>query len=160
MHRELICTARLLFGAIAGAQAQAQAQAQDQSLPDPRLTPGAIATTDRAEICARGYARAHRSWAAKWLTLQRYGIPRTQSHSFEDDDLVPICLGGDNASPLNHWPEPLPQAERKDDLEWQLCRAVCAGRLSLTEAQAIFLSGRWHSLIGVASETRLRHDAP
>jgi hypothetical protein len=144
MPRELIAAALIVLSAAAGAQAQAQAQAQT---PDPNLTPGAVATTNRSEICARGYARAHRSWAAKWLTLRRYNIPRAQSGAFEDDDLVPICLGGDNSSLLNHWPEPWAQAERKDELESETCRAVCRGSLSVTEGQQIFLSGRWRTLI-------------
>jgi hypothetical protein len=52
---------------------------------------------------------------------------------------VPICLGGDNSSPLNHWPEPWDKAERKDELERRMCRAVCGGEITLPAAQAIFL---------------------
>ena len=55
---------------------------------------------------------------------------------------VPICLGGDNGSALNHWPEQWDQAERKDELERQMCRAVCNGEMTLPAAQAIFL-GDW-----------------
>jgi hypothetical protein len=116
--------------------------------PDPRLTPGAIASTNAAEICAPGYARAHRVWHAKAFTLQRYGISPDRARDFEDDDLVPICIGGDNASPLNHWPEPWDQAQRKDSLEHWACRAACEGLLTLENAQQLFLSGRWRTLIG------------
>jgi hypothetical protein len=55
---------------------------------------------------------------------------------------VPVCLGGDNASPLNHWPETWDQAEQKDELERRTCRAVCAGEITLPAAQAIFF-GDW-----------------
>jgi hypothetical protein len=29
-------------------------------MPDPQLTPGAVADTDPAVVCARGYSRSHR----------------------------------------------------------------------------------------------------
>jgi hypothetical protein len=112
--------------------------------PDARITPGAVADTDPAIVCLPGYSRAHRHWHDKIGTLLRYGIPLAERNDYTDDDRVPICLGGDNASPLNHWPEPLLQAEQKDKLERRLCRALCAGRISLKAAQAIFL-GDWRA---------------
>ncbi len=112
--------------------------------PDARLTPGAVADTDPANVCAPGYSRAHRFWHDQIGTLLRYGIPLAARNDYTDDDRVPICLGGDNASPLNHWPQPLVEAEQKDRLERRLCRAVCAGRISLPAAQAVFL-GDWRA---------------
>jgi hypothetical protein len=111
-------------------------------MPDPQLTPGAVADTDPAIVCARGYSRSHWVWHDKIGTLVKYGIPPAEADRYEDDDRVPICLGGDNASPLNHWPEPWDQAERKDELERRICRAVCTGEITLPAAQAIFL-GDW-----------------
>jgi hypothetical protein len=112
------------------------------SMPDPRLTPGAVADTDPVVICAPEYSRSHRVWHDKAGTLAKYGIPPSEAGQYEDDDRVPICLGGDNGSALNHWPEPWDQAEPKDELERRLCRAVCAGEITLPAAQAIFL-GDW-----------------
>ncbi len=109
------------------------------SMPDPQLTPGAVADTDPAVICAPGYSRSHRVWHDKAGTLAKYGIPPSEAGQYQDDDRVPICLGGDNGSALNHWPEPWDQAERKDELERRLCRAVCAGEIALPAAQATFL---------------------
>jgi hypothetical protein len=83
-------------------------------------------------------------WRDKIGTLAKYGIAPTEADRYEDDDRVPICLGGDNASPLNHWPMPWDQAEQKDELERRICRAVCASRLTLPAAQAIFL-GDWRN---------------
>jgi hypothetical protein len=75
-------------------------------------------------------------------TLSKYGIPPSEAALYEDDDRVPVCLGGDNASALNHWPQPWDQAEEKDELERRICREVCAGEITLPAAQAIFL-GDW-----------------
>ena len=55
---------------------------------------------------------------------------------------MPVCLGGDNGPPLNHWPETWDHAEQKDELERRVCRPVCAGEISRSAAQAIFL-GDW-----------------
>jgi len=55
---------------------------------------------------------------------------------------VPLCLGGAD-SVSNRWPEPRRgtwSAYVKDELEGYACRAVCAGRLNLDEAQGWFLA--------------------
>jgi hypothetical protein len=115
----------------------------DEAWPDPTLTPGAVRTTDRAEICAPGYDKAHRVWRSKLLTLQRYGIPENRIEDYEDDDLIPVCLGGDNASPLNHWPQPWAEADRKDEIEAEMCARVCAGEMTVEEGEAFFRDGKW-----------------
>jgi hypothetical protein len=38
-------------------------------------------------------------------TLARYRIAIAPSEAALYE--IPVCLGGDNASPLNHWPQPL-----------------------------------------------------
>jgi len=58
---------------------------------------------------------------------------------------VPVCLGGDNADPRNHWPQPRPSAREKDQLEAWVCRAVCDEHsMALPDAQAMFL-GDWRA---------------
>jgi hypothetical protein len=93
-------------------------------MPDPQLTPGAVADTDPVIICAPGYSRSHWVWHDKIGTLAKYGIPPADADQYEDDDRVPICLGGDNASALNHWPEPWDEAEQKDELKGRMSREV------------------------------------
>jgi hypothetical protein len=112
-------------------------------LPNSKLTPGAIAETRAAVICVHGYAKAHRVWHEKVATLTKYGIAPDHAFLFEDDDLVPVCLGGNNASPLNHWPQPLGgewSAERKDGLEKRVCSEICLTRddAQLARYQAAF----------------------
>src|SRR5215468_8219777 len=106
---------------LAAAQAFAGA---DGLLPDHNLTPGAVAETSTEAICAPGYARAHRVWHDKAATLAKYGITPDKAALYEDDDLIPVCLGGDNASPLNNWPQlnsAQPGAWDKDQLEAHIC---------------------------------------
>ena len=93
--------------ALVGAAAPAGGNGHPSWLPDPRLTSGAFAESSTAAICVRGYDRAHRVWHDKTGTLARYRIAPSDAARYEDDDLIPVCLGGDNASPLNHWPQPL-----------------------------------------------------
>jgi hypothetical protein len=89
------------------------------------------------------YSRRHRVWHDKQGTLRKYGLPLSDMHAAEDGDRVPICLGGDNADPRNHWPESWPQAREKDRLEAEVCRIFCDHRtMTLKAGQAIFL-GDW-----------------
>jgi hypothetical protein len=67
--------------------------------PNKELTP---ALCIAAVLCVRGYAKAHRVWRDKAGTLAKYGIARDRA---SDDDLIPVCLGGNNASPPNHLPQ-------------------------------------------------------
>ncbi len=127
--------------------------AEPAAAPDQQITPGAIRDTDPAVVCAPGYARAHRVWHDKISTLIKYGLPLSQAHDFEDDDRIPLCGGGDNADPRNHWPQSCTGWEgprcvsgpafEKDRLEAWACRAVCdQHRLPLVAAQRMFL-GDW-----------------
>lgn len=120
----------LIAGLAAGALLST-AVADNSVLPNPRLTPGAVSESRTAVICEPGYSRAHRVWHDKAGTLAKYGIPYSDGWQYEDDDLVPVCLGGDNSSPLNHWPQPNsanPGAADKDRLEWRICAEVCRAR--------------------------------
>jgi hypothetical protein len=123
--------------------------AADPSTPNPKLTPGSVASHNLAEVCAKDargqytYSRMHRVWHDKAGTLAKYGIPRSQGNLYEDDDRVPLCAGGDNADPRNHWPMRWSDAELKDELEREVCVRVCNWRtMSLDVAQRLFL-GDW-----------------
>jgi hypothetical protein len=118
---------------------------------DPALTPGAVASHSVAEVCEPGYARSHRVWGQREkyaITLPRYRIPAAAGHLYEDDDLIPICAGGDNADPRNHWPQRCDAwrgpvciagpAHQKDWQEARTCRAVCDGTMPLDAAQDYF----------------------
>lgn len=124
------------------------AVAQD-SMPDPRRTPGALNpvvtdTTMAQTICVRGWTRTvrpdrQRSHAMKLRAMRDYG-QRGPLSDYEGDHLVPLALGGAPSDMRNYWPEPWVAADgwtagMKDELEALLSRMVCNGRLSLAEAQ-------------------------
>lgn len=117
--------------------------------PDPRLTPGAVASRDPAETCMPGYSRAHRlAYGAPGelgryeRVMRAYGVPRALWHGYELDHLVPLCLGGADTE-ANLWPQAWGDARRKDAAEAAACWAVCADELGLREAQRRFLDGEW-----------------
>lgn len=121
-----------------------------RSLPDPALTPGATNSAVTQEniagtVCQPGWTRTVRPPAEVTYELKRqliraYGYADRRLGHYELDHLVPLELGGAPADPRNLWPEPRDSADgwtadRKDELEFALNRLVCAGRLSLGDAQ-------------------------
>lgn len=110
--------------------------------PDKVLTPGVVKTTDKATVCRIGYTRDARlvTEAMKREVAQRYHltVPRSQwGKIVEFDHEISLELGGANDIE-NLWPEPYAGqwgARKKDVIETRLHRLVCAGKLTLPEAQ-------------------------
>lgn len=119
-------------------------------LPDPKLTPGAtnpVLTKDL--LCSPGFStKPYRkvSRATHLRVFARYGIKcgKKCGTFFEADHLVPLEAGGGNQIE-NLWPQPYKTtpttpnvkcgAHVKDGLEDKLHELVCAGTVSLEEAQ-------------------------
>ena len=55
--------------------------------------------------------------------------------AFQEDHLISLELGGNPTDPRNLWPEPYPRAAAVDRIENELNARVCAGSLTLAEAQ-------------------------
>ena len=110
------------------------------AMPNPRLTPGAIFSVTRAEVCTSGWATRHRDVTSEQYdeVYGEYGIRYPEpSGTYELDHLIPLELGGGNAN-ANLWPEPAwpaPGFHQKDALENALHDLVCAGSLGLATAQ-------------------------
>jgi hypothetical protein len=102
---------------------------------------GADQDIERTRICHPGFARAGRPSAAAWTRLKaeamaRAGLPWSERNDFELDHVVPRCLDGSNDLSnlqLQPWPE-----AAKDRREAEVCRAYCAGAISLEQARSSF----------------------
>jgi hypothetical protein len=108
-------------------------------MPDPTLTPGAIASTDVNEICASGYARRARdvSTGTKNAVYAEYHIAAHASGEYEIDHLVPLGIGGSN-DVKNLWPQPTdprPGRLEKDNLEDELHKRICDHSVDVRTAQ-------------------------
>lgn len=107
--------------------------------PDPALTPGDVLPGVTArEVCQAGYSASVRNVSAdeKAAVYRRYGLADAPGQH-EVDHFVSLELGGSNAL-TNLWPEayePRPGAHEKDRVEDYLHRQVCAGAMTLAQAQ-------------------------
>jgi hypothetical protein len=136
----------------------ASASAASWTLPIHSLTPGATdpAVTQQniaSTICVVGYTKTVRppvsyTNALKFKQLSgsygRYGS--TNMKLFEEDHLIPLAVGGSPANPKNLWPEPwegATGARKKDVLELKMHLMVCAHKITLKAAQAVFATN-WY----------------
>ena len=73
--------------------------------------------------------------------IQEYADADTNPRDYEEDHLIPLEIGGNPTDPRNLWPEPydtsIPDggARYKDKVENYLHKQVCAGNLTLDQAQ-------------------------
>jgi hypothetical protein len=124
----------LFVSTAAGAQ-------QAAIIPDPTLTPGAVRTTDVAQICANGTVGL-RHWSRERdnQIMLEYGLRPGPHPDFEMDHLIPLGIGGSDDD-HSLWPEPrrtiepVWNAEAKDRLDWKLRELVCDGSLDVRVAQ-------------------------
>jgi hypothetical protein len=116
-----------------------QVHAEDRVLPDPKLTPGVALTIDAAVICQPGYSKSvrHTSGQRKHQVYAEYGVNPRSGH-YEIDHLIPLGVGGADVRE-NLWPESRDtkpwNANLKDQLESYLHVEICAGRISVIQAQ-------------------------
>lgn len=108
------------------------------TLPIRALTPGATRPVTRTEVCTPGAAGKARAVTAatKRAVFLRYHITPTPG-AYEVDHLISLELGGSNDI-ANLWPQRYHgrlNAHDKDRLENQLHALVCAGTVSLEDAQ-------------------------
>jgi hypothetical protein len=102
---------------------------------NPDVTQANIATT----ICKHGWTRTIRPPTSytnelKQRQMREYGVVGSLS-DYQEDHLISLELGGHPTDARNLWPEPYPRATEVDSIENELNAKVCAGELSLDEAQ-------------------------
>lgn len=114
-------------------------------VPDPKLSPGDVLTSDPKLVCVPGYTKTVRNvpQALKEQVYREYGVTSRQSGEYEIDHLISLELGGSN-SLRNLFPEsfktmPL-NAHVKDALENRLHDLACSGKITLAEAQQAIAS--------------------
>ena len=108
------------------------------------LTPGVLnadvtQATIRSTICRQGWTRTVRPPVVYTNELKRRGLRqyrlRGPPAAFQEDHLISLELGGDPSDARNLWPEPYPRAAAVDRIENELNHRVCAGSLTLAQAQ-------------------------
>lgn len=123
--------------------------------PDPGLTPGVLnsAVTQAniaSTICKSGWTATIRpptSYTNKLKVdqIQAYKYTDMAVSDYEEDHLISLELGGNPTDPKNLWPEPYTisladgrstGAHIKDAFETSLKKQVCAGTVTLAQAQA------------------------
>lgn len=108
--------------------------------PDQKLTPGDVLTTNKDEVCTKGYSKGVRNVpsAEKKQVYAEYHTPYPQPQGANEvDHFISLELGGSNDI-KNLWLEPAnptPGFHEKDNVENYLHEQVCNGSLSLEEAQ-------------------------
>ena len=129
------------------AQHQPIGQAGPPVLPDQLMTPGTLDPAVRqanivATICDATWLAAHEP-GASWANAARRrraarDLRGRDPDAFELDLLVPLSLGGEASDDRNLWLLPwMNGADAKDRVERVLHTEVCAGRLSLANAQTM-----------------------
>jgi hypothetical protein len=129
------------------------------SLPDPKVTPGAVDPRVTQQnlhqtVCVPGYSKSVRPpssdtdrWKRNALRLSGY-LDQSISH-YEWDHKIPIEVGGSPTSLLNQWleyryPDDGWDVALKDKFENEMHRRLCSGQISLSEAQEAF-AGDWRA---------------
>lgn len=111
------------------------------TLNDLTATPGVVSDRTTDELCAASFHTGtirNVPESIKHQVCAAYGITRADctGKKYEIDHLISLELGGTN-DPANLWPQPYakPGAKEKDVVENALHRQVCAGTMSLADAQ-------------------------
>jgi hypothetical protein len=130
-----------------GVQTKTEGCVVHGALQDAACTPGAIfPKVTKTQVCTPGYASSVRDvpQSLKNKVYAEYGITKHLPGQYEIDHLVSLQLGGSNDI-ANLWPEaanPTPGFHEKDKVENYLNSQICAGKITLQQAQ-IEIATNW-----------------
>lgn len=108
-----------------------------QPLPiNPDVTQENISQT----ICVRGYTKTIRppveyTNSIKLRLLAEQGLPPESAEEYRLDHHINLSIGGAPSDPRNLMLQPNAESHDKDRVELCLSRSVCAGRITLQQAQ-------------------------
>lgn len=152
----------MLFGFFLNAQAHKAYYRKhgDVLLNDITVTPGAVRTLDKNDVCNGGSTKQYRhtTQAEKDEAYREYGVDKHvplagagsgtfKAPLYEIDHLISLELGGADEL-ANLWPQPYyqhPGAHEKDAVENYLHKQVCDGKMELQEAQRSIATD-WYAL--------------
>jgi hypothetical protein len=133
------------------------AEAAAGDLPNTTRTPGwanpgVSQHNIAATVCKSGWTKTIRPKTSytnklKIKQIAEYHYKDKNPKSYEEDHLISLQLGGHPTDPRNLWPQPYAGscgARIKDVLETKLKKLVCAGDLTLADAQQI-IANDWVS---------------
>jgi hypothetical protein len=109
------------------------------SVPEPRLTPGAVAFVNRDQVCNSAWPKNRAvPTSVRRKVFEEYRISGAEPRAYEVDYLISPALGGADDI-RNLWPQSYSatawNAYVKDTLEDRLRELVCSGQLDLAMAQ-------------------------
>jgi anti-sigma factor RsiW len=108
------------------------------ALPEATLTPGAVSTLTAADLCRGVRPSRAVTESVRRRVLRSYRMEHVAEDAYELDALITPELGG-STDPANLWPQryraPRWNAHIKDQLEELLPKMVCAGHITLAQAQ-------------------------
>lgn len=96
--------------------------------------------TIKETICVHGWTKSIRPPVSYTNEIKRemmaeIGVPAEAEAEIKLDHIIPLALGGSPDSKLNLMLQPDDEAKDKDRVEVCLARMVCAGKVSLVDAQ-------------------------
>ena len=106
--------------------------AEDHTVPPV----GVVANHNTQQLCVPNYTTTIRPPVSYTNGLKKAWVPAGHKvNEFELDHFIPLVLGGDPKSPDNLWLEKWDDARIKDKMEVELHHEVCAGKITLQQAQ-------------------------
>jgi hypothetical protein len=110
-----------------------------QTMTPGALNPDVTQAKIHQTICTHGWTKTIRppteyTNGLKAKQMPAYGESGDPA-KYQEDHLISLELGGAPTDPRNLWPEPYPRASEMDTIENDLNAKVCAGDLSLADAQ-------------------------
>ena len=123
-------------------------QAPIRSITPGTLNPNVTQENLSSTVCVPGYTKTIRPNSSyttklKKQQLEIYGYSDKDLTHYEEDHLVMLGVGGHPTDPRNLWPQERfgkYSAKVKDKMETHIHRLLCSGKITLQQAQYVFLN--------------------